>query len=85
MYKAINDKVIVTRSYQDKMTESGIIVANSSEGQILELTVVDTTDITKALQDKVVYAPRHKVAQINESEEVVYGSIDYKDIIAVKD
>jgi hypothetical protein len=31
-----------------------------------------------------VFAPRHKVAQLNQSEEVVYGSVSYKDILAVK-
>jgi len=84
MYKAINDNVIVARDYRDKKTDSGIFLTDTSEGQVFELKVVATTDVTKELQDKTVFAPRHKVAQLNQSEEVVYGSVSYKDILAVK-
>lgn len=84
MYKAINDNVIVVRDYREKKTESGIFLSESSEGQVFELKVVATTELTKELQDKTVFAPRHKVSQLNESEGVVYGSVCYKDILAVE-
>lgn len=84
MYKAINDNVIVVRDYREKKTASGILLTETSEGQVFELDVVATTDITKELQGKKVYAPRHKVIQLNESEGVIYGSVSYKDILAVK-
>jgi co-chaperonin GroES (HSP10) len=84
MYKAINDNIIVTRNYQDKKTASGIILNETSEGQVFELEVVATTEITKELQGKKVFALRHKVAQLNESEGIIYGSLSYKDILAVK-
>jgi co-chaperonin GroES (HSP10) len=84
MYKAINDNVIVVRDYREKKTDTGIFLTETSEGQVFELDVVATTDITKELQGKKVYALRHKVAQLNESEGVIYGSVSYKDILAVK-
>ena len=84
MYKAINDNVIVVRDYREKKTDTGIFLTETSEGQVFELDVVATTDITKELQGKKVYALRHKVAQLNESEGVIYGSLSYKDILAVK-
>jgi co-chaperonin GroES (HSP10) len=84
MYKAINDNVIVVRDYREKKTASGIILNETSEGQVFELDVVATTDITKELEGKKVYALRHKVSQLNESEGVIYGSLSYKDILAVK-
>lgn len=84
-YKAINDNVIVIRDYRDKKTAGGIILTETSEGQVFELEVVATNDITKELQGKTVYALRHKVVQLNESENVVYGSLNYKDILAVKE
>lgn len=84
MFKAINDNVIVVRDYREKKTDTGIYLSETSEGQVFELEVVATTDLTKDLQDKTVYALRHKVAQLNESEGVVYGSVSYKDVLAVK-
>jgi co-chaperonin GroES (HSP10) len=85
MYKAINDNVIVLRDYRERTTESGILLTATSEGQVLDVKVVATNDITEDLQDKIILVLRHKVMQLNESEAVVYGSVNYKDILAVKE
>jgi co-chaperonin GroES (HSP10) len=84
MYKAINENVIVVRDYRNKQTATGIFLTETSEGQVFELKVVATTAITKELQDKTVFALRHKVVQLNQSEDLVYGSLNYKDILAVQ-
>ena len=85
MYRAINDYVIVKRSYEEKKTESGIILKNSSEDQMMEFDVVATNELTEALAGKTVVAPRYKVFQLNPDSEVKYGAIKVEEILAIKE
>ena len=86
MYKAINDQVIVKKDYTEKNI-NGIIVpttGQNTEKQILEFEVVATTELTQELQGKTICAARHKIGQLTDGE-LVYGSLSYKDILAIKE
>ena len=84
-YRAINDYVIVRRDYEDKKTDSGIILRNSSEDQMMEFEVVGTNERSEDLQGKIIVAARHKVFQLNADSTEKYGAVKIDDILAVKE
>lgn len=79
MFQAINDNVILKRS-SAKVTESGIITMQEANTTPL-FEVVATTEQTKDLQGKEVYA--QKAVELSEKDDFKYYSCSYKDILAV--
>jgi len=79
MFTAINDNVILRKSSEVK-TDSGIILTNK-ENKSPEYEVIATTEETKKLQDKKIYA--QKITLLKEDEEYSYYSVSYKDILAI--
>ena len=55
MYQALNKRIIATPVDENTTTESGIIL-DSTKSACYKYKVTHTNDLTKNLQDKVVYA-----------------------------
>ena len=55
MYQALNNRVIATPLEDETKTESGIILDNTNQA-CFRYKVTHTNELTKDLQDKVVYA-----------------------------
>jgi co-chaperonin GroES (HSP10) len=84
MFRAIN-KFIVVEMVETQTTSSGIIVSSQSNEQTREVKVIQTTDITEALQGQTIICPRHKLYEIGQEEGKKYGVINVDEILAIKD
>lgn len=86
MYTALNERVIATPIKSDITTTSGIIVAEKDYA-CARYKVCYTNDITKDLQDKVVYAEarykNHQLPDVGPNGEN-YVVIPLSDILAVQ-
>lgn len=86
MFTALNDRVIATVQQQDNVTESGIILSDAPHA-CERYKVCYTTDVTKSLQDKTIYAEaRFKNHQLPDkgTNGETYVIIPLADILAVQ-
>lgn len=86
MYQALNERVIATPIKIDNVTDSGILLAEKNSA-CERFKVCYTTEATKALQDKIIYAEaRFKNHQLpdNGSNGETYVVIPLSDILAVQ-
>lgn len=83
MYQAINDKVIVKKENETK-TASGIIVAEQDNASVFEFVVVATNDLTKHLQDRVVYVERRHCIELPSVDGFKYASVKLENIVSLK-
>lgn len=86
MYQALNNRVIATAAKDEKVTASGIILA-SKNSACVPYKVCYTSENTKQLQDKIVYAEaryiNHQLPE-NGPEGETYVVIPLEEILAVK-
>ena len=87
MFKALNERVIATpHTLEENTTSSGIILVEKDHACI-RYKVCFTNELTKDLQDKIVYAEaRFKNHQLpdNGANGETYVVIPLTDILAVK-
>lgn len=85
MIQAINNRVIATPIKEESTTESGIILTKKDEACV-RYKVLHTTEVTKDLQDKVVYAEaKYKNYQLPDTEDgQTLVVIPVEEILAVK-
>ena len=86
MYQAINNQIICKMLAEDETTASGIIVAPKNSACV-RYKVCYTNDITKDLQDKVIYAEaRYQNYQLpNASKDgETYVVIPVEEVLAVQ-
>lgn len=85
MYQAINKRVIAIPQDTEQTTESGIVLANSNN-PCVPFKVVATTDLTKDLQDKVVYVEsrwlNHQLPKLGKNGEK-YVTLPSEEILAI--
>ena len=87
MFEALNDRVIATMLDQEQTTESGIILSSKNKACV-KYRVTHTNEITKKLQDKVIYAEyKYQNYQLpdNGPNGETYVVIPYSEILAVKE
>ena len=86
MFTAINNRVIATIAETENKTESGIILSDKDHA-CTRYKVCFTNELTKELQDKIVYAEaRYKNHQLPDSgpNGETYVVIPLDEILAVK-
>lgn len=86
MYIALNKRVVATPVKEEIQTSSGIILAEKDYACV-RYKVCYTNDLTKELQDKIIYAEaRFKNHQLpdNGPEGEQYVIIPLEDILAIK-
>lgn len=86
MYQALNKRVIATPLENETTTESGIILS-SKDNACVRYKVTHTNELTKDLQDKVIYAEarwkNHQLTDLGTKGEK-YVVIPLDEVLAVK-
>lgn len=86
MYTAINNRIICKVLVEEETTASGIIVAPQNSACV-RYKVCYTNDITKDLQDKVIYAEaryqNHQLPNAGKDGET-YVVIPVEEVLAVQ-
>lgn len=83
-YQAIKNRLVVKQPNTVTST-SGIIVASPIEHAVINVEVVETTELTKLLQGKIVCVERRHCVELSDDGEFKYASIKAEDILAVKE
>ena len=83
--EAINKWVVVQRVNTNKPNTSGIYLPTDDNSIVGEYLVTATTEETKALQGKTIFAPRQNVLELTRELDTVYNSVHIDNIIAIKD
>ena len=86
MYQAINNRIICKMLTEDETTASGIIIAPKNNACV-RYKVCYTTNTTKDLQDKVIYAEaryqNHQLPNAGKDGET-YVVIPVEEVLAVQ-
>jgi|JI10StandDraft_1071094.scaffolds.fasta_scaffold12225_13 co-chaperonin GroES (HSP10) len=86
MYEAFNERVIAITLEGETLTSTGLILVDNHNACV-KYKVVHTNELTKELQDRVVYAEsrwqNHQLPEKGENGET-YVIIPIKEILAVK-
>lgn len=84
MYKAINDWLIIKKE-NEKVLDSGIIIAEQDNAPVFEFIVVATNEHTQSLQGKRIYAERRHCIELPPINGEKHAGIKLEHIVAYKE